>query len=131
MELIAFLFLAMCMILGLIAVFFFDVGTLVILVGAVLFAVLTKFSMVTGNTLLVLFLLYLVGEACEYILVVIGAKKLGSSNIALLGAVVGAILGAYWGESSIPEKWRSRVEKGDKISALADEIISFRARNEI
>ena len=39
------------------------------------------------------------------------------------GAVAGAILGTYWGESHIPEKWRSRVEKRVEISALADEII--------
>ena len=39
------------------------------------------------------------------------------------GAVAGALLGAYWGERHIPEKWRSRVEKRAEISALADEII--------
>ena len=39
------------------------------------------------------------------------------------GAVSGAILGSYWGESNIPVKWRSRVEKGVEISALADEVI--------
>ncbi len=38
------------------------------------------------------------------------------------GAVTGVILGMYWGERHIPEKWRSRVEKGVEISALADEI---------
>ena len=40
-----------------------------------------------------------------------------------VGAVAGAILGTYWGERHIPEKWKSRVEKGVEISALADEII--------
>jgi ADP-ribosyl-[dinitrogen reductase] hydrolase len=39
------------------------------------------------------------------------------------GAIAGALLGAYWGESHIPEKWRSRVEKRDVILGLADEII--------
>jgi ADP-ribosyl-[dinitrogen reductase] hydrolase len=39
------------------------------------------------------------------------------------GAVAGALLGAYWGESQLPEKWQSRVEKGAEILALADEII--------
>ena len=39
------------------------------------------------------------------------------------GAVAGALLGAYWGESGIPEKWRTKVEKADPIMALADAMI--------
>jgi ADP-ribosyl-[dinitrogen reductase] hydrolase len=38
------------------------------------------------------------------------------------GAVAGALLGAYWGESGIPEKWRTGVEKADIITALADSL---------
>ena len=39
------------------------------------------------------------------------------------GAVAGALLGTYWGESGIPEGWRTSVEKADRITALADELI--------
>ena len=39
------------------------------------------------------------------------------------GAVAGALLGTYWGESGIPHEWRSSVEKADRIAALADELI--------
>jgi len=39
------------------------------------------------------------------------------------GAVAGAILGTYWGESGIPEEWRTNVEKADRITAVADELI--------
>jgi ADP-ribosylglycohydrolase len=39
------------------------------------------------------------------------------------GAVAGALLGAYWGELGIPEKWRTGVEKADPIVKLADAMI--------
>jgi ADP-ribosyl-[dinitrogen reductase] hydrolase len=41
------------------------------------------------------------------------------------GAVAGALLGAYWGEGSIPEKWRIGVEKAGQIVELADKMISI------
>ena len=39
------------------------------------------------------------------------------------GAVAGAILGAYWGEARIPERWRQKVLKGAEIIQLADDLI--------
>jgi len=39
------------------------------------------------------------------------------------GAVAGAILGTYWGESGIPDQWKNRVEKADVIRDLADQLI--------
>ena len=39
------------------------------------------------------------------------------------GAVAGALLGAYWGESGIPERWKRGVEKADEIVELANELI--------
>lgn len=39
------------------------------------------------------------------------------------GAVAGAILGTYWGESGIPNRWKERVEKAGLIRELADELI--------
>lgn len=38
------------------------------------------------------------------------------------GAVAGALLGAYWGETGIPGRWTSRVEKRERILTLADEL---------
>jgi len=40
-----------------------------------------------------------------------------------VGAVAGAILGAYWGEIGIPKKWRTHVAKGVEIAGLANEVI--------
>lgn len=39
------------------------------------------------------------------------------------GAVAGALLGAYWGDSGIPERWKLKVEKADTIVELADRLI--------
>jgi ADP-ribosyl-[dinitrogen reductase] hydrolase len=39
------------------------------------------------------------------------------------GAVAGAILGTYWGESGIPNRWKEQVEKADLIRELADKLI--------
>jgi len=39
------------------------------------------------------------------------------------GAVAGAILGTYWGESGIPDRWKEQVEKADLIRDLADTLI--------
>lgn len=39
------------------------------------------------------------------------------------GAVAGAILGTYWGESGIPDRWKNRVEKADVIRELADKLM--------
>jgi hypothetical protein len=37
--------------------------------------------------------------------------------------VAGAILGAHWGESLIPERWRKAVRNSAEIIQLADDLI--------
>jgi ADP-ribosylglycohydrolase len=39
------------------------------------------------------------------------------------GAVAGAILGAFWGETQIPERWKSAVHESVEIIHLADDLI--------
>jgi ADP-ribosylglycohydrolase len=39
------------------------------------------------------------------------------------GAVAGALLGAYWGIKSIPEKWRGEVRLSEEILSLADKLM--------
>ncbi len=38
------------------------------------------------------------------------------------GAVGGALLGARWGEKGLPEMWRRRVWRGERIVSLADQL---------
>ena len=97
MEILALVILILLSLIGFAAIFFTTFGTLVILLGAVLYALMTGFSIVSLETLLVLLILYLCGEVLEYFFIIIGAKKLGASNAAVVGAIVGGILGAILG----------------------------------
>jgi len=96
-EIIALAILIICSLIGLVAIFFTTFGTLIIFIGAILYAFLTNLSVVTVETLLVLLTLYLCGEVLEYIFVIIGAKRLGASNAAVIGAIIGGIVGAVAG----------------------------------
>jgi hypothetical protein len=41
------------------------------------------------------------------------------------GAVFGQLAGAYYGEHSIPESWRSRLARDDLIKRYADELLAL------
>lgn len=97
MKLIAFSLLAVFSVSGFIALFLSAPGNLIILIGAVIFAFLTKFSIIGSKSLIILFSLYLFGEVAEYFLVILGAKKFGASNMAVVGAVIGGTAGAILG----------------------------------
>ena len=97
MEIAALVILTVFSLVGFAAIFFTTFGTLIILIGAVIYAGMTGFSVLGLEALLVLFTLYLVGEVMEYVFVIAGAKKLGASNAAAAGAIIGGILGAVLG----------------------------------
>ena len=97
MEVLALLILVLSSLIGFAAIFFTTFGTLIILAGAILYAAMTGFSVLSIKSLVVLATLYFIGEVLEYILVITGAKKLGASNAAVAGAVIGGILGAILG----------------------------------
>ncbi|MFQ5952694.1 MAG: DUF456 family protein, partial [Candidatus Omnitrophota bacterium] len=99
-EILALAILAVFSLSGFVAIFFTTFGTLIILIGTVLYALITGFTAITLKTLLILFTLYLIGEVMEYILIITGAKKLGASNAAVAGALIGGILGAIAGAAA-------------------------------
>jgi ADP-ribosylglycohydrolase len=47
---------------------------------------------------------------------------MGGDDADTTGAVTGAISGAYNGVEAIPLRWRSQVERGDEIGAMAEEL---------
>jgi len=96
-NVLAFMVLAVFSAAGLAALFLSCPGNLIILIGAVVFAFLTKFSIIGSKSLIILFSLYLFGEVAEYFLVILGAKKFGASNVAVVGAVIGGTAGAILG----------------------------------
>jgi len=97
MEILALILLMLFGLIGFAAIFFTTFGTLLILIGSILYALLTNFSIISIKTLLVILTLYLCGEVLEYVFVIMGAKKLGASNKAVIGAVAGGIIGAVLG----------------------------------
>ncbi|MFH1867491.1 MAG: DUF456 domain-containing protein [Candidatus Omnitrophota bacterium] len=97
MEILGLSILIIFSIVGFAAIFFTTFGTLIILIGAILHAMLTDFSTIGLSALLILLILYLCGEVLEYFFIIAGAKKLGASNKACVGAIIGGILGAIAG----------------------------------
>ncbi|MCA9406709.1 MAG: DUF456 domain-containing protein [Candidatus Omnitrophica bacterium] len=99
METLALIILVVFLITGFAAIFFTTFGTLIMMAGSVLYAYLTSFQILTPKVLLVLLLLYLLGELLEFMFTMVGAKAFGASNAAAFGAVAGGILGAIIGTS--------------------------------
>lgn len=97
MELMGILVLVTCSIAGLLAIFCTPIGTLIIFIGAVTYAVITDFLFMDGRFLLILFVLYLCGETCEYFFVMLGAKKFEATKLGVIGALIGGIVGAALG----------------------------------
>ena len=97
MELLALGILVISVIAGFVAIFFTTFGTLIIMIGSLLYAALTNFVILTVRSLVFLFILYLFGEVLEYVFIIFGAKKFGASNAAVAGALIGGILGAIAG----------------------------------
>jgi len=94
MEIAALVTWIIFSLVGFAAIFFTTFGTLIILIGSVLHALLTGFDPFSIRTLIILLTLYLCGEVLEYVFVIVGAKKLGASNAATVGAIIGGIVGA-------------------------------------
>ena len=97
MELAGIWILILFLILGFIGVFFGIFGTFIILASTIVYAISDKFQSINLNFLILLLILYLLGETLEYVMIIIGAKKFGASNKAVVGAVVGGIAGAILG----------------------------------
>ena len=97
MQIFALVILILFALVGFVAIFFTTFGTLIIFIGSILYAFLTKLSVLNIKTLLILLALYLLGEALEYVFIIVGAKKFGGSNAAVVGAIIGGLIGAVVG----------------------------------
>jgi uncharacterized protein YqgC (DUF456 family) len=99
MEIFAFILLVMFSLVGFAAIFFTTFGTLIILIGTLLYALLTGLTVIDLRLVIILLTLYFMGEVLEYAFVIIGAKKFGASNAAVGGAIAGGIVGAILGST--------------------------------
>ena len=99
MVVAAYTLLILFSIVGFIAIFLTSSGTWLIALGALIFAFMTHFSIFDFWTLAFVLILYAAGEILEYVALVIGAKKFGASNRAIVGALLGGVFGAVLGVS--------------------------------
>jgi hypothetical protein len=68
-------------------------GTGIILAGAMLHALLTEFSPLTGQYLLILGMICLAGYGGQYLITAGVSKKLGASRYGIIGACLGMVVG--------------------------------------
>ena len=68
-------------------------GTFLILIGALLYNLITWSMTITANTLFWLAGLAVAGELLEWIITLAGMKTAGVSRHALMGTIVGAVIG--------------------------------------
>ncbi|MCD5397364.1 DUF456 domain-containing protein [candidate division NPL-UPA2 bacterium] len=97
METLGAIIFIIFLLASLTSLFFNLPGTLIILIGALIYGFFTDFAEITVKILVFLTMLYLAGELLEYILVIVGARKFGASRKASGGAMLGGILGAILG----------------------------------
>ena len=72
-------------------------GTLLILAGAIVYALVTDFSPVGGGRLLLLGGLTTLAYILDYAAGALGARKFGGSGWAVTGALVGGLIGIFFG----------------------------------
>lgn len=72
-------------------------GTLLVWIGALIYAVATDFEEVGAGKLVVLGVLTALAYLVDYVAGAIGVERLGGSRWAMLGAIVGAIVGIAFG----------------------------------
>ena len=96
-DILAVIILILFSLVGFVAIFFTTFGTLIIMIGALIYAAMTGFDVLTIKYLIILLTLYFCGEVSEYLFIIIGGKKFGASNRAIFGALIGAIVGAILG----------------------------------
>lgn len=72
-------------------------GTLFVVAGVVLGAWIDNFSRVSVATVIVITVLGVISFAIEYIAGAMGARKVGASREAVIGALIGTVLGIFTG----------------------------------
>lgn len=98
MSIVATILLLLVLLVGIVSLLFGLPGTTILFLAALVWGIATGFREISGGMLVGLALLTLLGEAADYALGLIGAKRFGSSGkgivFSLIGGGVGALLGA-------------------------------------
>jgi uncharacterized protein YqgC (DUF456 family) len=90
-------------------------GPLLILVGAVVWAVATEFARIGPGRLMVLTALALLSYALNFVAAAAGARRYGATRWGLVGAVAGAVVGLFLGPLGLL--------LGPPVGAVAGELL--------
>lgn len=94
MEIVLTIIALLLMSIGFIGTFLPAIpGTGLIFVTALLYGIITKFSEITVNVILILGILTVVSMFMQYTASLITTKKVGASKYGIIGAILGAIIG--------------------------------------
>ncbi len=102
LSLIGFILFHIVMLIGLVLIPIGLPGSWLILAAALIFGVATGFEDISGNVMLLLLGLAVLGEVVEFLLGVFVAKHYGASKFGLWGAFFGGIAGGIAGTGVLP-----------------------------
>ncbi|MCG6915990.1 MAG: DUF456 domain-containing protein [Deltaproteobacteria bacterium] len=94
LKVVVLIILILSMPAGLIAVVLGLPGTWLILITSALYSWLTGFAVITYQMLLILFVLAVAAEVLEFWSGLWGARRYGGSKKAMLGTLIGGLIGA-------------------------------------
>jgi uncharacterized protein YqgC (DUF456 family) len=77
-------------------------GNLLIALNSLVYGLITDFSSYTFTFVLTLFLIVLISEALEYLLIIVAARKYGASKWGISGSIIGGVAGAISGAFVTP-----------------------------
>jgi len=92
----------LCMLIGIFVIPLGMPGTFVIAGLALFQGLLTGFSTLSLQFVLILFVIAVCGEVIEFFFGALAAKRFGGSKYAMLGAVGGGFIGAVWATGILP-----------------------------
>lgn len=102
LEILGIILCILMLLIGLTLIIFGIPGTFVILIGAVIYGLVTKFHEISITTLFLLLGIALLGELIEFVSGMYGAKKLGASKLGMIFALIGGLTGGVCGTIIYP-----------------------------
>ncbi len=72
-------------------------GTILVIAGVVLGAWIDDFTRVSVTTVVIITVLGVIAWAADYVAGLLGARKVGASREAMIGALIGTVLGIFTG----------------------------------